>query len=183
MKLKVERLSQHDWRWAWRRLGNSRSSIYWYGCYLTCITMLARFKGVIIDVNGMNEALKRNGGFTYDLIVPSGVVKTFGLLTDKKWKAERKNWEKVPANMNVIKELIDSRYPVVAKVDFNPNTRNIEGHFVLLIGYTISKGKIVELYANDPWTGKEIALTKTYPFLKLYRPENAVLGIRIYRNV
>lgn len=183
MKLDVEPLSQRDWRWAWKRLGNSGSSIYWYGCYLTCLTMLARFRGAVVTVPEMNDLLKKNGGFSGDLIEPAGAVKTLDQLSSTNWKFERKDWEKVLANLDVVKELIDSRYPVIAKVDFNPSTKNIEGHFVLLTGYEKRGTKIAELYAIDPWTGKEIELTKTYPYLKLYRPENAVLGLRIYRGV
>ena len=164
MKLDVEGISQRDWRWAWYRLGNSRSSIYWYGCYLTCLTMLARFKGATITVPQMNDLLRRNGGFSGDLVEPSGAVKTLSDLTSFKWKFERKDWEKVPASLDVIKELIDSKYPVIAKVDFNPSTKNIEGHFVLINGYIVRTGKIVDLSAIDPWTGKEISLIATYPY-------------------
>ena len=177
MKLKVERLSQRDWRWSWKRLGNSNLTIGAYGCYLTALCMLLRFKGFTYSVPELNERLKKNGGFAKDLINPSGVLNVLGI----NWKYERKDWELVKANIDVIRELIDSGYPVIAKVDFNPNTRAIEGHFVLINGYVLTNGKITDLWCIDPWTGKEIELCKVYPYLKLHKPENAVLGLRIFR--
>lgn len=178
MKLKIEGLSQRDFRWSWRRLGNSNLSIYNYGCYLVALCMFLRFKGFTYSVAELNEKLKKNGGFAKDLINPQGVLNLLGLA----WKYERKDWELVKANIDVVRELIDSGYPVIAKVDFNPNTKNIEGHFVLINGYVLENGKIVDLWAYDPWTGKEIELCKVYPYLKLHKPENAVLGLRIYRQ-
>jgi len=178
MKIKVERLSQRDWRWSWRRLGNSSSSIGGFGCYLTSLAMFMQAKGFAYGVPELNEKLKKMGGFSKDLIVPDGVLNILG----PQWKFERKDWEKTKANINVIKELIDSGYPVITKVDFNPNTKNIEGHFVLVTGYVLENNKIVDLIANDPWTGLEIEICKVYPYLKLRTPETAVLGIRIYRQ-
>lgn len=177
MKLKIERLSQRDWRWSWKRLGNSNLTIGGYGCYLTSLCMFLRFKGFTYSVPELNEKLKKVGGFARDLINPMGVLNLLG----NRWKYERKDWELVKANVDVIRELIDANYPVIAKVDFNPNTKNIEGHFVLINGYELKDGKIVELVCIDPWNGREIELCKVYPYLKLHKPENAVLGLRIYR--
>ena len=178
MKLKVERLTQWDWRWSWKRIGNTKSSIGYYGCYLTSLCMLMRFKGFVYSVSELNDLLKKNGGFSKDLIEPAGVLRVLGPM----WKYERKDYELKPANIDIIKELIDSGYPVITKVDFNPNTKAIEGHFVLVTGYVLENDKIIDLWANDPWTGKEIQLCKVYPYLKFHTPDKAVLGLRIYRQ-
>jgi len=178
MKLKVERLSQRDFRWCWSRLGNSKLSIYYYGCYLTSLLMLIRYKGFMYSMLGLNNFLKRNNGFDVDLINPVGVLTLLG----SRWKYERKDWENVPASIGVIQELIDSDYPVIAKVDFNPSTKNIEGHFVLITGYVLTNGKITDLWINDPWDGKEYQLCQKYPYLKIKDPKNSVLGLRIYRQ-
>ena len=98
MKLKVERLSQRDWRWSWKRLGNSNLTIGAYGCYLTALCMLLRFKGFTYSVPELNERLKKNGGFAKDLINPSGVLNVLGI----NWKYERKDWELVKANIDII---------------------------------------------------------------------------------
>ena len=177
MKLKVDSASQRNPLYSWRRLGNTWSSVYFYGCYFISLWMLLRFKGFIYSVPELLSTLKKNGGFEKDMINPVGVLKILG----PAWKYERKDWELTPANMGVIQELIDSKYPVIAKVDFNPNTKNVEGHFVLLTGYVIKAGKLVDLVANDPWSGKEILVCEKYPYLKTHTPQQAILGVRIYR--
>lgn len=176
MKLKVEKISQNGiYKWFW--LGNSRLTIGNYGCYLTSLLMFLHYKGFMYSILGLNTFLKRNNGFNRADINPTGVLALLG----RQWKFERKDWENIPANIGVIQELIDSDYPVIAKVDFNPNTKNIEGHFVLIIGYILTNGKITDLWINDPWDGKEYQLCQKYPYLKIKDPKNSVLGLRIYR--
>lgn len=178
MKIKVNPISQRNYLWSWMRLGNTRSSIYWYGCYFISLFMFFSSKGFIYSLVNLLNSLKKSGGFSGDQINPSGVLSLLG----RDWKYERKDWETKPAEMGVIQELIDSGYPVITKVDFNPSTRNIDGHFVLVTGYVLTNGKITDLYANDPWTGKEILLNQYYPYLKSHKIENAVMGLRIYRR-
>ena len=178
MKLKVDRLSQNNWLWKWRRLGNSYLSIGGFGCYLTSLCMLMRYKGFVFSLPELNNALKKCNGFAGPEINSPGVIALLGGL----WKYERKDWELVKANIDVIRELLDSGYPVIAKVDFNPNTKNIDGHFILITGYILEKDKIIDLWANDPWNGQEIQVCKKYPYLKLHTPETAILGLRVYRH-
>lgn len=178
MKLKVERLSQNNWLWKWFRLGNSNLTIGNFGCYLTSLCMLMRYHGFVYSVKELNDRLRKINGFAGADINPPGVLSLLG----PDWKYERKNWEDTKANIDVIRELIDSNNPVIAKVDFNPNTKNIDGHFVLIVGYVLDKNKVLDLIANDPWDGSEVLVCKKYPFLKLHTPETAILGVRIYRH-
>jgi len=178
MKLKVERLSQNSLFNKYLWLGNSKLTIGNYGCYLTSLCMLMRYKGFFYTISQLNTALRKNGGFIGAEINPSGVLNVLGRM----WKFERKDWENVPANISIIQELIDSDYPVIAKVDYNPNTKAVEGHFVLITGYVLTNGKITDLWINDAWDGKEYQLCQKYPYLKIKDPKNSVLGLRIYRQ-
>lgn len=130
-------LNQQDARWANALLGNnnlSRFNIFNYGCLLTDICMILAYFGHDMTVLELNELLKKNRGF-----VPNGgdyvwgavrglypemgehKTDTPGLLTD--------------SQMAEIKNSIDSGYPVLLLIDYNPKTVIVDFHYVIAVGY------------------------------------------------
>ena len=145
--------------------------------------MFVRFFGFMLSVPQLNDTLLKTSGFVGKQdggadINPPGVLTLLG----KNWNYERKDYETKPAEMGVIQELIDSGYPVITEVDFHPETNKVDKHFVCVTGYVLTNGRITDLWANDPWSGKEILLNQQYPYLKSHTIQNAVMGLRIYRR-
>ena len=56
--------SQRDWRWSWKRIGTSFSTIGQVGCTITCLSMIT---GQRPDVT--NTFLTKGGGYIYGNII------------------------------------------------------------------------------------------------------------------
>lgn len=174
MKLKAPRvLSQRDPSWGSIILGYNAASardasghpfsIYWYGCLITCLAMYvgktpAEVNQILKDGSGFQSG---TGLFLWAKSVLVGLTQSYvsptynGPVTDQ--------------GIAKIKELLDSKLPVLARVDFNPATEGEEMHFVLIVGY---EGDV--LYALDPWTGQLISLD-------VYGgPKRAIIQFRAY---
>ena len=119
--------SQRDYRWRWKRLGNSWSTIGGYGCYLTSLAMMVNKRP-----DEVNEILKKAGAFDRDLIKQEEAAKALGLLF-------------LGREYNINKEPKFS--PTLKEVDMNRWIRGKQQHFVLRI---IEGGRKAII---DPWTG------------------------------
>lgn len=170
MKLSIEKLSQNDERWKFKRIGNTTSTIGNFGCYLVSLCMYLRFCGYDYYPDTLNEAFKVSGCYNGDLIIGDKVAAVFNGSFDG-----IEDYTNTPANIGRIKAILDSGKPVICEVDFNSATYKKDQHFVLAVGYTDS-----DLIINDPWTGEEYFLTAKYPNLTYPTLEGAVMGIRVY---
>lgn len=151
MKLKIPLvLSQRDQRWASVLLGyntNSKYSIGNYGCLITCLAM---YQGWTPDY--VNDRLKAEGGFTSgsgNFIW--GKSQVLGLT--EQYVSPEYSGPVSAYGINKIKELLDSGYPLLCEIDFNPATTAEEMHFVLLCGYDGDN-----VICADSWTGEVISL-------------------------
>ena len=159
--------SQWDSRWANTLLGyntNPQYNIYNYGCLITCLSMVARYYRKETDPGSINATLKSINGYT----ASSGnyVYGSFTkIYSDIKEKLTTTPAALTDAQMAEIRTAIDSRYPVMIKLDVNPRTVALDMHFVLIVGYNASDEN--DLIIADPLGGKERSLKD---YLGWYRP-------------
>jgi hypothetical protein len=166
MKLNTPLLSQRDSRWGSIFLGNNTVlpyNIYNYGCLITCLASYvnktpAQVNQILKDNGGFE---KNNGNFYWGKSTVLGLNQTYlspsytGLATAQ--------------GLQKIKDFLDQGYPLLCEVDFNPNTKYEEMHFVLIIGYEGDS-----IYAMDPWVGEIVNLS-------VYGgPQRAIIQFRAY---
>lgn len=145
--------SQRDSRWANVMLGFNTSQPYTIGNYGCLITSFANYIGKTpLEVN---EILKANQGF-----VSGGLfiwAKSIALGLKEVYCSPRYEDAVSTQGLNKMKALLDEGRPLIAEIDFNPNTIQEDMHFVLVIGYDETKEET--FIALDPWTGTEIDLS------------------------
>ncbi len=114
------------------------------GCLVTCYCMLLQYlTGIEWYPDQLNYLLKRHGGFDKNLVVHSSISYLFnefifgGLYLCKD----------VPAPVSDITLML----PTIIKIDYDPHTTQIEGHWVL----AMEKGKDRDDYLiADPLSGQ-----------------------------
>ena len=117
----MKNLSQRDPKWSYKKLGTCNTTIGKEGCYITCIGMLA---GYLPDF--VNLQMVEKGGYVRGCLVSASKAASI-------FKLQYSSVRTKPAF-----------YPTIAEVDFNPKTKTIEQHFVVLLD---------EHTTIDPWTG------------------------------
>lgn len=159
--------SQQDNRWAKELLGHNtdpKYDIYNYGCLITCLAMISSYYGVPHNPSTMNKILKENGGFSNGGFYNWGTVKKLNLgVTEEEWVGTP--MPLTDSQMQKIKSAIDSGYPVMLQIDYDPKDADLDMHYVLGIGYN-SKDENDILIA-DPIGGVQKSLKK---YLGWFRP-------------
>jgi predicted chitinase len=136
---------QGDPQWGGRTLGTS-SSLSAAGCAMTSTAMaISKITGKVINPGELDAYLDKNGGYSGNGLIWGQAAKMGGL------GASKPGW-----SMENINKQIDAGRPVVIGVDYKAGSNggaNGTDHWVAV---THRKGDTY--YANDPATGKEIAL-------------------------
>ncbi|QRN97885.1 LysM peptidoglycan-binding domain-containing protein [Archangium violaceum] len=136
---------QGDTQWGGRRLGTG-SSISAAGCAMTSTAMaMSKISGKVINPGELDAYLDKNGGYSGNGLIWGQAAKMAGL------GATKPGW----STSNINKQ-IDAGRPVVIGVDYKAGSNggaNGTDHWV-----TVTHRKGDTYYANDPATGKEIAL-------------------------
>lgn len=140
--------SQRDGRWANKKLGTGSTTIGGFGCLLSCMAMLCKYYGKDTDPDRLNESLKAVDGFTsgnlYEWYTGVPVIYTDIKCTkikDTPFNLTKVHWDEIDAELNAGR-------PVVAEVDFIPETSKEDMHFVLILS-----GSQGEYQVADPWYG------------------------------
>jgi hypothetical protein len=117
---------------------------------MTAVTMFCRHVGIDIDPIGMNEWLKKNGGYhNGNLFVWDSLNKL-----DKRIK----HYYRYPTGyLDKVDEQLRAGKPAIVNVDMYPNTPAIEQHWVLVVG-KVGGSYII----NDPWYGVQVEFEKQY---------------------
>jgi len=155
-----------DNRWGSALLGfntDPRYNIHNYGCLLVCLAIVACYHGKNVTPKDMNELLKDVGGFS------NGGCYNWGAIS-KIFKDIEERWVGTPrpltdSQMDSIKEALDSGFPVIAQLDYNPRTAKLDMHYVLFIGYNPEDEN--DFTIVDPLGGKVVSLKK---YLGWWRP-------------
>lgn len=127
--LELPLLSQKDDRWASERLGTSAVTIGAYGCLLTASAMIARYFGKNTDPKRLNADLVKVDGYE------SGNLLKYASVTVL-YPDIQVDWNKFTTNPPdaLIDEVLMQEIPVIAQVDYNPDTSVLEQHWVVIIG-------------------------------------------------
>ena len=136
---------QGDAQWGGRTLGTS-SSLAAAGCAMVSTAMaMSKITGQVINPGELDAHLDKNGGYSGNGLIWGQAAKMAGL------GASKPGW-----SMDNINKQIDAGRPVVIGVDYKAGSNggaNGTDHWVAV---THRKGDTY--FANDPATGKEIAL-------------------------
>jgi len=141
--------SQQNGAWAGARLGTSPTeTVGSAGCAITAVAMMLQYAW-----------LTANGGYAFDDMLIWNAVTAYsgGRVTFSGW---------LGPDLGVIEAELDAARPVVAEVQLNGNQ-----HFVLLTGYTLSGGLMI----NDPWFGDVVSFNARYG-----DPAIGILSIRTF---
>jgi len=169
-KLNIEPISQNDPRWKDKKLGTSALTIGQAGCALDCVSMLCTYFGHPILPDALNDWLTNNSGYANRNLLKWETITN--LYPDIVWK-ERIDCPDTPAPLERIDELLNNRIPVIALVDYNPNTKEIEQHFVLIVGKDVN-----DYFIADPMCQPGDGVY--YLSAKYGQPAKAICGLRIY---
>lgn len=161
-------INQQDSRWANILLGfntNSTYNIKNYGCLISCLAMGLCYYDYNTDPEDINNKLKKVGGFANG---GNYVWHSVEKITTKMKEALVRVGDTYPAtddHIKQIKEALDSGYPVMLHIDYNPKTVADDQHWVLAVGYNPSDENDVTIV--DP-LGGTIKSLKSY--LGWFRP-------------
>lgn len=167
MKLNIEPLSQKDSRWRYKKLGTSTVTLGTSGCVLTCLSMLCTYYKHPVFPDQLNDMLVNINGFANQNLMKWEVLTL--LFPDIHWD-QRLDCPNTPAPLDIVDDYLGQSKPVVALVDFDPNTPDLQQHFVLVIGKDNN-----DYFINDPWTGETYFLSAKYG-----EPAKAICGLRLY---
>src|SRR2546430_10232732 len=135
-------MSQQNGAWAGARLGTSPTeTIGSAGCAITAVTMMLRHSGINTDPGTFNAWLTANGGYAFDdeLIWDAVTRYSGGRVAFSGWFGP---------DTNVISPGPAAGLLVMAELLLGCNQ-----HFVLLTGYTMSRG----LARDGPWAGGAVS--------------------------
>jgi len=171
MKLNITPLSQLDPRWKDKKLGTSSSSIGGYGCALVCVTLLANYyTGQNLTPDEMNAKLVAVNGFANGNLMKWEALSTiFPQITFDR----RIDCPDSPAPLDIVEAYLDGSKPVIALVDYNPATKELEQHFVLIVGKDAG-----DYFIADPMCQPGDGVY--YLSAKYGQPAKAICGLRLY---
>ena len=161
-RLKINTIySQNDLRWRGDILGFNTDGKYNlgnYGCLITCLAMVAEYYGISITPKTINEVLKTKKGYLAGggLYIYGSFSKIYPQIKEKRITTP---YPLTDSQINEIKSAIDSKYPVMIQLDYNPKTVEADQHFVLIIGYNPNDEN--DFLIADPIDGREKSL-KSY---------------------
>ena len=148
--------SQKDPKWKDTKLGTSTvSTIGGYGCLLCDVASVLTYYGKDTDPLRLNEDLKKVNGFY------NGSYLIYGAVTDI-YEDVTMDWGNfidyslIPADLQKIDSILLSKRPVICKVDFKPETSELNEHWITIIGKT-EDGQYICI---DPIDGIEIFFQK-----------------------
>ena len=131
--------SQTDSRWSSDLLGfntDSKYNMYNYGCLVTSMAMVCKYYGKDVNPSDINKKLKEKQGFVSGgLYVWGSLSKVFSDISESKIDTPSALND---GQLNEIKGAMDSGYPVVFQLDYNPKTVANDTHYVVGIGYDSS---------------------------------------------
>lgn len=171
MKLTVQKYSQNDARWKTKLLGTSKTSTMGdFGCYVTSIAMLLKYKGYAVTPDSLDDKMIANSCFNDDLVIAANVAQLY-----KGSFAGNEQFDTKPAPLDRIKALLDQGEPVIVEIDARPSVAGKQTHFVIIVGYDGNS-----MIINDPWDGTEAILEQKYKNSEPASAASTITGLRIF---
>lgn len=160
----IKPLSQRDGRWKAEKLGFSTLTIGSHGCLVTCFAM-----ALGVTPPEFNRRMKAVNGFTGANVYWKMVEVAYPNAVYEK----AIDCYYVPAPLDLINSLLSRGVPVMAQVDFDRSTPQLDQHWVLIIGRNGG-----DYWINDPWTGQTVSFLAAYG-----DPARWIFRIRAYRRL
>lgn len=128
-----------------------------YGCYITCVTMLASLAGYTDTPPQAAANLKHAKAITGSYLKYPERIPT--VYPNLKWSGSL-DWRDKPADLPRLKQELESG-PVIIEVEFRPGgtAPPIDQHFVLAKSFTADEH---DLLIIDPWDGATTRLLERY---------------------
>ena len=128
---------QGDSRWGSEFLGFNTQLPYNlanYGCLDSCLAMVCKYFGKGEDPLALNNYLKSKKGFTVDsgLYIYGSLTRCYPDIIEKRTETPSLITD---AQIQEIKTALDSGFPVVCQIDYNPKTVANDMHFVAIVDY------------------------------------------------
>lgn len=146
-----------------------------YGCYITCVAMLASLAGYDDTPPQVAAKLANVGAFKGNHIGhPEHIAKAYPRL---KW-IENIDWRAKPADLSRLKRELETGH-VILEVEFLPGGAipPTDQHFVLAQNLTPDG---CDLHILDPWDGAQTRLLERYA-LDNWNLARAIYGARIFK--
>jgi len=150
MPIEIPQFSQKDAQWASDKLGTSSVTIGAYGCLITAASMICKYFGKNTDPGKINKDLIAVDGYESGNLLKYNAITTIypDIVVD--WNYFLSN----PGDA-VIDEILVQEIPVIAQVDYNPNTSALDQHWVVIVGKENDEYLIV-----DPIDGSTAYLSR-----------------------
>lgn len=158
--------SQQDSRWGSVMLGFNNThpyNIHNYGCLITCLAMVVSYYVKAVDPITINEGLKDKNKFVSGgLYVWNGLETLYPEIEEIRTATPHFLFDH---QMKEIFTALDSGFPVMLEIDYNPKDVDADMHFVLAIGYNPNDENDITI--ADPINGKTRSLKE---YLGWFRP-------------
>jgi GH25 family lysozyme M1 (1,4-beta-N-acetylmuramidase) len=148
--LQLTQYSQKDPRWENEKLGTSSVTIGAYGCLITAASMVCDYFGKDTDPSRLNKALIEVKGYESGNLLRYNAITTIYPDIEVRWDYFISN----PSDAQ-IDEVLVQELPVIAQVDYNPNTSALDQHWVVIVGKENDEYLIV-----DPIDGSTAYLSR-----------------------
>lgn len=169
MKLEIVNYSQKDSRWKLKKVGTGSQTFGSVGCAVTAVTDLLNYFGYQITPDQLDDNLTANGGFADGNLIKWDVVAK--LYPKIKWEGRIDQ----KGRTDIIDSYLAKNLPVIACVDSNPITSELDQHFVCVTG----KDEQGQYFINDPLSNPGDGAY--YLQVKYGNNLNAVIwGLRLY---
>lgn len=157
--LPVPYYSQNDPRWRYQKLGTSQTTIGSHGCLVTGVASYMSYLGHAETPLTLNKKLTDNNGYQSGNLYYWNMPRT---LYGNVHKTDDRSFGDGTGFEGTLRNILNSRRPALAMVDFIPATSGLDQHWVLMIGYQDNL-----FYLLDTWDGSVQALHAKYK--KIFR--------------
>ena len=169
--------SQRDERWRYLEMGPGGCKVGDEGCAMTDVAMLLKYYGSDADPGKLNTWLCNNGGYNNNCEIIWGTAANYdgpGGMTYIGGNDIEDNWSELDNQLS-------QGYPVIVKVDFNPDTEPVTQHWVLVTHRSGGSGNPSSYYINDPWDLSYTEKTLASYYRTFYG--DTFFAMRIYHGV
>jgi hypothetical protein len=155
--------SQRDPKWENQRLGTSNTTIGSYGCLVTCLAMISTYYGHEETPPTMNEKLIQHNGFANGNLYCWETLHQ--IYPDIEESKRNTNYLLNDSDIVQIKQNLNQGYPVIIRIDHNPDSPALDSHYVVFVDY--DENDEDNFTIADPWTGNTRSLKD---YLRAHKP-------------
>lgn len=157
MSFELVHYSQRDPRWKDKKLGNSTSTLGYFGCAVSSVAMLLSGYGYKEDPDTLNEKLKKSSGFMGAAIVWAAVNNIYPRARFSNLVICRDS----DAPIDAIGNSVLAGKPVLLEVDYSPQA-GLQTHWVVAYQKLGKDFRILDPYPFPTEEGKSVSLVERF---------------------